>query len=822
MKRKLGIKRVLLASAALFVALVAVGPTASADNAVKLRILLITTGEIAEDLGFAYIKPVLDEMGVPYDVLNAQKQDLTLATLASSPAGAICKAEDPGCVGNYNGIILTDADLVPNFTPSEWDLLHDYEKNFGVREAVLSGWPATYSDPKPPHGVYLDYGLVYSTSGSDYDARWTVPAAYSKEIFEYVNKDNPFPITYFAFASNPRNDGNGLRDGSVPYAEPVLETGNGEALVSIVRYMMPGRTTPVREVLISTITNARFLVHSEVLAYEFVNWATQGLFVGSRFIHMAAHVDDLFRRNTLWDSVLKKDSPTRTYRLNSLDINNAVSKQIALRAAHPAADNFKLDFAFNGSGAVVDPEAEPLTANLTEDLVAAVVANKTHFRFINHTFAHADLDKAPVPAGAPCDYATFTNIQAIRAEIIKNRTVWELLDLPERNQNDRVLISGGHSGLRDRKCTNDPALHAHMFDVQADDIALDKGGANPLFLKAAASVNVDYLAADSSQRAENAEQYIAQYEDGSRTDRLILPRWPTNIFYNVTNPPQLEDEYNYIYHDRFVNAGQNPCEIPGATCSPRSYAEILMVEADIALRHMLTFNKWPHFFHQANLAKYNESGNTLEFDWLNAVFTEYERLSTLPVKNFPYYLIGDLTAESLKARSAAIQATWNRTTNEVTLSASKAIPYLRVTGLSGGELYGGQLIREITVDTNSTGYTVDRGLTQPVHEARGKAAEAGQPPNDEYRKKIRKANDLKLKAQEPLFPAQAKWLAKGYKETAQIAARQGAGPRPILDAAAYFESESEPSARLGPNNRRRDAVTMDSNWTPAEHLAPFH
>jgi hypothetical protein len=692
-------------------------------------------------------------------------------------------------------------------------MLHDYQKTFGVREAVLSGWPATYADPQPPYGVYLDYGLVYSTSGSDYDARWTVPAAYSKEVFEYVNKDNPFPITYFAFASNPRNDGNGLRDGSVPYVVPVLKTGNGEALVSIVRYMIPSRATPVREVMISTITNAPFLIHSEVLAYEFVNWATQGLFVGSRFIYMAAHVDDLFRRNNLWDPVLKKDSPANTYRLNGLDINNAVSKQIALRAAHPAADNFKLDFAFNGSGAVVDPEAEPLTANLTEDLVAAVVANKTHFRFINHTFTHADLDKAPVPAGAPCDYATFTNIQAIRAEIIKNRTVWGLLALPERNQNNRVLVSGSHSGLRDRKCTNDPALHAYMFDVQADDIAFDKGGANPLFLEAAASVDVDYLAADSSQRAENVEQYIAQYEDGSRTDRLMLPRWPTNIFYNVTNPSQLEDEYNYIYRGRFVNAGQNPCEISGANCFPRSYAEILMVEADIALRHMLTFNKWPHFFHQANLARYDESGNTLEFDWLNAVFTEYERLFTLPVKNFPYYLIGDLTAESLKARSAAINATWNRTTNQVTLSASKAIPHLRVTGLSGGELYGGQLIREITVDKNSTGYTVDRGLTQPVYNAQEKAAEAQekaieaaqQAANDENRKKIRKANDLRLKAQEPLFPEQAKWLAKGYKETAQIAAQQGARSKPILDAAAYFESESERSARLSPNNRHRDA-----------------
>ena len=73
-------------------------------------------------------------MGVPYDVLNADTQDLTAAMLASSSAGAACKAEDAGCLGNYNGIILTDADLDPNFTPAEWDILHNYQKNFGVRK----------------------------------------------------------------------------------------------------------------------------------------------------------------------------------------------------------------------------------------------------------------------------------------------------------------------------------------------------------------------------------------------------------------------------------------------------------------------------------------------------------------------------------------------------------------------------------------------------------------------------------------------------------------------------------------------------------------
>lgn len=712
MKKNFHITRTLLASMTIWLALTVVVMPAFADNAVRLKILIIATGDVAEDPGLAYIKPVLEEMGVEYDVLNAGARDLTPAILASTSAGTACKAEDAGCVGNYNGIVMTDSDSVPSFTPSEWDILYDYQKDFGVRQAVLSGWPGTYRDPEPPYGVYLDYGLVYSSSSTDYDAHWTVPAAYSKEVFEYVNRTNPLPITDFAFAANARNDTSGLRDGSVPHVEPLLRTQGDEALVSIVRYMIPSRTTPVREVMISTITNASFLFHSKVLAYEFINWVTQGVFIGARRVHMAAHVDDLFRPNSLWDPALKKDNPANLYRLNSADINNAVSKQAAFRAAHPLARNFKLDFPFNGSWAVVDPNAMPLTVNLTEDLVAAVAATKANFRFINHTFSHPDMAKAPVPANAPCDYVTFTDISAIEAEIAKNRIVWSLLGLPERSQNNRVLVSGGHSGLKDPRCTNDSALHLDMFDVQADDIAFDAGGANPLFLEAAAKAGVVYLAADSSQRAENTEQYIAQYKDDSPTDRLMLPRWPTDIFYNVTNPSQLEDEYNYVYHRRYISAGQNPCEIPMAICAPRNYAEILMAEADMALRHMLTFKKWPHFFHQANLARYDESGNTLQFDWLNAVFTEYERMFNLPVKNYPYYLIGDYTSESLNAKSATIHATWNRTTNQVTLSADKAVPHLLATGLSGGERYGGQFISRISVNTNSTAFAVDRALTQ--------------------------------------------------------------------------------------------------------------
>ncbi len=684
-----------------------------ADNAVKLRLLVITTGDETQDLGLAYIRPVLDEMQVPYDLLNASTQDLTASTLASL-GGNACSVEEVGCVGNYNGIIVTNSELVPNFTPSEWDMLHEYQKNFQVRQTVLSGWPAIAFDPNPPFGVYLDYGLAFSSAGIAYDGQWTVPAADSKVIFEYVNQANSLPITDFTFAAIPRNDGTGLRDGTVPNVVPLLKTQNDEALVSVIRYMMPNETAPVREVMFSTITHAPFLLHSQVLAYEFVNWVTQGVFVGGRRVHMTAHLDDLFLANDLWDPELKATNPLHTYRLNSDDINNAVSKQAAFRAAHPTAGNtFQLDFPFNGAGAVVDPTAKQrnLVANMSEDLVAAVVANKSQFRYINHTFSHADMDTPPIPADAPCDYPTLTTVNAIKAEIGKNRKVWRLLDLPERGPNNRVLLTGNHSGLKDRKCTDIPELHLGMSNVQDDDVPFE-AGANPLFLQAAAQKNVRYIASDASQLNQNVEQYITGVDDGSSSDRMMLPRYPTNIFVNVIDPDQLVDEYNHIFHDRFILAGENPCIIPGAICTPRDYSQILVAEANIALRHMLSFKKWPHFFHQSNLHKYNADGNTLQFDWLKAVYTEYENLFTLPVKNYPYYLIGDKTKYSLDAKTATIDATWDRTTNRVTLSANKLVRRLLVTGLARGELYGGQRIREINVNTNPKRIRVDQALTQ--------------------------------------------------------------------------------------------------------------
>ncbi|HVW65655.1 MAG TPA: hypothetical protein VHB01_11640 [Nitrosospira sp.] len=82
----------------------------------------------------------------------------------------------------------------------------------------------------------------------------------------------------------------------------------------------------------------------------------------------------------------------------------------------------------------------------------------------------------------------------------------------------------------------------------------------------------------------------------------------------------------------------------------------------------------------------------------------------------------------------------------------------------------------------------------------GKASEAIQRDDGESEKKIRKITDLTLKSREASFREQARSLARGYRETAEMIVRQGGDPKPILDAAAYFERQAEVTSRVSMGN----------------------
>jgi hypothetical protein len=1015
-------------------------PATATAKSVDLKVLIVSTGTAAEDPGLNLMDDMLDQAGVPYDVLDARREQLTPDRLASSDHGF------------YNGVIVTNTELYywnPDlqagqsaFTAEEWQALHDYERNFRVRESVISGFPTTNAS------LGLDYGMSDISAGSNFSAIW-VPPAGGHDLFEYVNTNHPLQITDFAFHGQPTSlyTGEPRNDGTGPDAQPllVLDQDHSKALVSVLRY------SDGREVLLSTISNAWFLIHSQVLAYEFLNFATKGVFIGGREVSLSAHNDDLFLPDTLWDPVRNLTDGNSEWRMSGAEYNNAIVAQGALRAAHPTAADFKLDFAFNGhdadrrvisqppaslpsvadtflrqrepnknfgtdnvaevqfkSGAQdaerallrfdvpVDPvipvasatlrlfsegtgatglparacavtaawdegthqdnkdatwrqrktntlwtaqgadynaatcipftmldkqtvsvDVSPIAAawrrgalpnyglivvaaadgagkirtreegtaakrpaldvtfgtglaarltkplrvpdlvvqsardtflrqrepnknfgtdnvaevqlkgtqdeeralayfdvrgtalppvaqatlalytegadsitakvcpvtvpwdegthqdnkdatwrqrktlilwssaggdydasacqpftfrnggivsidvtQIVEDwsngdipnnglvvvptkagqgkirtreegtaakrpvltvsfetvtpdsLTAAVSANPDAFRYINHTFTHRDMD---VSAGTTYEQAKF--------EILENQATWDLLGLPGRAQNNAVMISGDHSGLRDDMGTDNDPTDDQPYPAARND----------QFLSAAEDAGIRYLASDSSQANQDVEGYVPGH------NLLLLPRYPTAVFYNVTTPAEMTDEYNYIFRERYLNAGQDPCTIPGAVCSARNYQQILDAEADTAVRHMLSYKPWPHFFHQSNVRNYDGAGNTLQFDWLNAVLNRYEQLFKLPIRNPAYYEIAKQTEDRLVAKRAGITGTLDLDTGKATISAASSARTF-VTGLAGGTLYGGQSLQKVSVGSTATEYTVDRAL----------------------------------------------------------------------------------------------------------------
>jgi hypothetical protein len=624
----------------------------------ELRVLLVATGDGEIDPGRALMEDTLERMGVPYDVLDSSVEPLTVERLA-----------DGAERGFYNGIILTDSETYltdgsTGFDATEFAILHDYERTFGVRESILSGFPNQDEE------LGLDYGFGEVTESEALEGLWQGSAG-GTDVFEYVNVQNALPIEDFVFSAAPRDDGTG------PLVEPLLvDAQNPEnALVSRLEY------PDGRQVLLSTIANADFLIHSKVLAYEFVNFATQGLFIGARRVYLSVHNDDLFLADARWDPAALAEFPEElvSYRWTAEEVPAVVAAQAAFRERHPLAQNLTLELAFNGVGA--DPVADPLTQ--------AVLENATNFSFINHTFEALQMDRLCSDDGTGCvptDYSTAF------AEISTNALRWAELGLPNPERALISILTDSHSGLADRLGTEDVD----------DDIPFPEGF-NPELGRAAEALGVRVLAADASRDNQTDIQRVPGFE------LVILPRYPTSIFYNVTDPTALESEYNYIFNQSYIEDGIDPCAVPEAICEPRSFEQILAAEATTTLRHMLSFEPFPHYFHQSNLHVYDGAGNILQFDWLESVLTAYERLLDLPVDSPRFDELAELAWNKVLAAELEPEAVLDSETGLVTVSAAGDLT-IEITGVSGGREYGGQSIASVPVTPSGIALTVDAAL----------------------------------------------------------------------------------------------------------------
>ncbi len=838
-------------------------PTAASAQAglnVDLRVLVVSSGDRYEDAALPLMQRTLDNLGVPYDVLDSRRTDLTSAQLYNSVTS-----------GKYNGIILTVSDLYQpsggsGFTAAEWTLLRDYERTFLVRESIVSGFPLYDAS------LGLDYGMATVGSLAAGSGTWVAPAG-GTDLFEYVNTTNPLDMPGgFAWTGVPRTG-----DPSAPTVTPLLvNPADNSFLISKLNY------ADGREVLLSTIANAWYFVHSYALAYEFVNFATKGVFIGSRQTYLSVHTDDLFIEDGIWDPANNVVSAI-DYRMTPADVTRTIANQNAFKAAHPLASGYRTTFQFNGYGAgngtriipnetytpladaqvraqtcpiglpcsstatknygadtvgAIDRTLEdnsrlllrfdgqlalgapnitavtlrltssglnlssrpsrvcrvtedwtegvgkdstddttnvswqrrtgttdwasaggsydaancvtfnlkytgttsvnilpifdqwaagqpdygvvvmatgnsvaPISVNTREAttgrpslvltfpttpvdaLTTAIVANKSQFTFSNHTYASRQMDRIcpeePNPQPVLCDV---TNLLTATNEIARNRTVWRKLGLPDFAEGSTFLLTDSHAGVFDRRSTE---------ENPDDDIPYPAGKNNNLF-QAMVNLGVKYIATDSSRPGQDAEAFAPDY------NVFTSPRYPSAIWVNSTTPDENTDQYNWIFHDRFVAMGQDPCQNLAAICTTRSWQQILDSEAELTTLHMLSGSMWPHYMHQSNLRAY-DGVNQLQFDWLNAVMTRYERNIKLPVLTLKPWQIGAIEQRLSVAKTRNVRGNLDIATGRVTLVANGAAQPT-VTGLAGGTTYGGQRQLVASVSATPTVFTVDRAL----------------------------------------------------------------------------------------------------------------
>ncbi len=522
---------------------------------VALRVLVL-------DDGAPMVGAIVDRMkveGVPYtriDLSDAGRTTLTADALATSDAA--------GIHAKYVGVVAP-SEAPAQLNDAERKVLHEYEQTFRVRELNAYTW------------AHPEVGLNYAgyTGKVDGMAATVTPAGL----------DGPF-----RYLQGPvrLDDLDPAVDESWGYlGTPVTPTATSGTFTPLVTAPIPGSgaagslmgvfAKDGREQLVVTFAQNAFQQHWRTFGHGVLTWLTRGMSTSLNRNYLSAHIDDVLLPDSRWNSAANCTSdecPTPTddtIRMVPADVTRLVNWQ--------NSSGIKLDMTYNGAGTA--DSADPATGK--DALTDALLASKSQFRWINHTWSHPYLGclqnftvnpwQCQVTNGA---IAWMTRTQ-IATEITKNRLYARDKALPNIAAGE--LVTGEHSGL------------ASLPQMPTD---------NPNLGPALNDTRVQWVASDASREMQPRKIGRA----------TTVPRYPMNIFYNTGTKAEAVDEYNWIYTSA-ANGGSGLCEqlTDTMTCidpldpSTGFDSTIVPVEARIATRHVLGNDPRPHYAHQSNLAE---------------------------------------------------------------------------------------------------------------------------------------------------------------------------------------------------------------------------
>jgi hypothetical protein len=222
--------------------------------------------------------------------------------------------------------------------------------------------------------------------------------------------------------------------------------------------------------------------------------------------------------------------------------------------------------------------------------------------------------------------------------------------------------------------------------------------------------------------ADNSRE-IGQRQLGSA---LTLPRYPMNVFYNVSTWTDQLSEYDWLYLAPDSSGRGNCVNTATTTCftSPVTQAQFIDREASNIVRHMVGNDPRPHYAHQTNLMAESSNpnvanrGDGILYAVLGEALRRFRSYYTVPFLQ-PSQTALTLELKRQVAWAAAVAA--NRVSGfiqdgKVTITSTAAVD-VPITGTTAGTLYGGQR-------SGWTAFTSGQTVTLDPNDPRNTAAPA--------------------------------------------------------------------------------------------------
>jgi hypothetical protein len=643
---------------------------------VDLR-MLVLANDAADGNSLAW-QDNLRREGVPFDVITGATT-LTAATFAD------------GDHAKYQGVIVSAPDgtaggVPAQFSAAEFDLLHAFEAKFSIRQLDVNAFPG------PPLG--LNFAGSTGTMDGQTGSLTTAGLAQFTSLKGPVPFQDLSPTVSETFgASATPCDGVAVAACNATSFETLLQGPSGGSLVGIAQ------TKDAREEMVSTVSANQFQLHNGLLRHGMLSWVTGGVYIGLDRSYLSMDVDDIFLPDDQWNAATNftvengaltpGKGPQQDLRMTAADVSRLVNFQ--------NANGVKLNMLFNANGindaAGVTATTVSPASIVADPLATAMLAQKNQFNWINHTWSHPSLGSPnpDVPSQATIQQQISQNVAFADANGLSTAN-----PAGQGSFNRSELVTGEHSGIGVSKAT---AL----------------GPVAPPTPAMAAALNAEGV---TSVGADNSRE-IGQRQVGNA---YTLPRYPMNVFYNVSTWADQLDEYDWIYLDKnaaFVDPPAGGVSgIPGtpsATVPPRgnctppaqggaydcfttpvTQAQFVQRESAALLGTMLANDPRPHYAHQTNLISDPNAllvanrGDGILYAVLSAALTGYRAYRTTTVQQPGMTALRDVLRRQI-AWDATTSAQVNGYIQDgivtIVSTVARDVP---ITGTTSGDLYGGQ------------------------------------------------------------------------------------------------------------------------------------